>query len=514
VSTPIQNQRPHVTSILVGAGVVTNEQVEAGLVRQRETGRRIGECLVELGFVSEEDIAWALARQLGISYVDVGADTLDPALVKSFPEGMLRRLQCVPLVQSDGRLSVATADPTDLDALGELGRIANAQVDCVSATPTAIEHALDTVLGVWRAPRPPAGAPDPGKHYDVIWERSGESFLQFHVAWAVRAGATEIHFVQAGTSLHVLHRIGAHLAAVQHEPAEVMEALVGRLESLGMPAAGSRESHHAWSGVIEMEGRERPIFASRLIARDRASITIRLLRDPGERARLEMLGLDPLDLSRLRGLAAEPSGLVLVCGPPGSGCSTTLAALLAELPTDERRWMVFARDQRRWPTMSGLVEVVTGAAVRRWGQVAVAHGADGLVLDGGLEGRRVRGVLGSPSHARWVLARSDWEDSFALIEWLTRHPQGRTLLARRLRAVIQQRMVAGPHSDREPGTSRAVFEVLIATDPLLEAIRHGAEAARLRKLAASDGFTPLEERIRTGVERGVLDPEDARRALA
>src|SRR5207245_3632725 len=120
------------------------------------------------------------------------------------------------------------------------------------------------------------------------------------------AGATEIHFVQAGPSLHVLHRVGAHLAAVQHEPASVMEALVGRLESLGMPTAGRQESHHAWSGVIEVGGSERPIFASRLIARDRASITIRLLRDPGERARLERLGLDPLDLARLRGPPAEP----------------------------------------------------------------------------------------------------------------------------------------------------------------------------------------------------------------
>jgi len=514
VDASLATSRRNITAILVEAGAVTRDQVVVALARQQETGRRIGETLVELGFVSEEDIAWALARQLGLTYVDVRADTLDPALVKLFPDGMLRRLQCVPLVQTDGRLVVAAADPTDVDSLNELGRIAAAKVECASATPTAITQALDSVLGAWRAPRPAAGTPDPAAHYDVIWERSGESFLQFHIAWAIRAGAAEIHFIQAGTSLHVLHRIGAHLAAVQHEPADVMEALIGRLESLGMPPAGLHESHHAWSGVVEVNGRERPILASRLIGRDRASVTIRLLRDPGERARLEFLGLDPLDVARLRGLAVEPSGLVLVCGPAGSGCSTTLAALVAELPTEERRWMVFARDQRRWPTMSGLVDVVTGAAVRRWGQVALAHGADGLVLDGGLEGRRVRGVLGSAIHARWVLARSDWEDSFALIEWLTHQPQGRSLLARRLRAVIQQRMVAGPHSDREPGTSRAIFEVLIATEPLLDAMAHGADAAHLKALAAADGFTSLEQRIRAGVDQGTLDPEDARRALA
>jgi D-alanyl-D-alanine carboxypeptidase len=157
---------------------------------------------------------------------------------------------------------------------------------------------------------------------------------------------------------------------------------------------------------------------------------------------------------------------------------------------------------------------VTGAPVRSWRRIAVAHGADGLVLDGGLEGRRIAGVLGSASHARWVLAQTDWEDSFALLEWLTSRYATRGLLARRLRAVIQQRIVSAPATPGQPAERRGVYEVLFATDPLRAAIHAGASAAKLEELARGDGFRTLGERIRAGVQSGALDVDDAARAMA
>ncbi len=146
MNAPQVGQRRNVTAFLVDAGVVTEAQVEAGLVRQRETRRRIGESLVELGFVWEEDIAWALARQLGLTFVDVRGETLDPVLVQSFPEALLRRLQFVPSVHSEDRLVVAAADPTDNDAMREMEDLAGTRVECVSATARAIARALDNVL--------------------------------------------------------------------------------------------------------------------------------------------------------------------------------------------------------------------------------------------------------------------------------------------------------------------------------------------------------------------------------
>ncbi|HEY6220950.1 MAG TPA: hypothetical protein VIX13_00275, partial [Candidatus Eisenbacteria bacterium] len=79
--TAIGQKKRGLTSILIDGGIVTPEQVDLALVRQVETGRLIGESLVELGFTTEENIAWALSKQLGIPYADVHADTLDTELV-------------------------------------------------------------------------------------------------------------------------------------------------------------------------------------------------------------------------------------------------------------------------------------------------------------------------------------------------------------------------------------------------------------------------------------------------
>lgn len=510
---PISGTRKTVTAILLEAGVVTDEQIEAGLLRQRETGQRIGETLVALGYVSEEDIGWALARQLGITFVDVRVDALDAELAHAFPEAVLRRLQMVPLVHADGVFTFAAADPTDLDSLVELERLSGDPGQFVASTPTAIARALDALFGARPAARPRPVANN-GTRFDVLWDRSGEEFLQFHVLHARRAGATEVHFVTVGDRLQVLHRIGARLRPAAEEPAGVVDVLLARLASDGLQGEAGRESHHSGSLVCKVEGREQPLHVSLLVARDGPSITLRLLRDPDERPRLDSLGIDPVDVARLRGLVSEPGGLVLVCGPTGSGCSTTLATLLAELPTEERRWLVFARDQRRWPAVPGLVDVVTGTPLRSWRRVAVAHGADGLVLDGGLDGRRVRAVLGSATHARWVLARTDWEDTFSLLEWLGRTPDGRALIARRLRAVIQQRLVAGAGAEGARAPRRGLFEVLFASEPLRAALGRGADASQLRAAAEPDGFRPLADRVRAGLAAGELDPQDAARAVA
>src|SRR5262245_28809614 len=119
---------PGITDILVQAGVVTLEQVDAALEHQRVAGVRVGQSLVELGAASEYDIGWALARQLGYTYLDLTPSALDPELVRSFPEPLLRRLLAVPVVRSDSSLSVAFGDPTDREGIAELEQVAGMKI--------------------------------------------------------------------------------------------------------------------------------------------------------------------------------------------------------------------------------------------------------------------------------------------------------------------------------------------------------------------------------------------------
>lgn len=536
MDTPSQPRRKNITEILVEAGAVTPEQVDVALVRQRETGRRIGEALVELGFVSEQDIGWALAHQLGIPFVDVQPDTLDVELVRSFPDGALRRLHVVPLFRSEGRVTAAVADPTDQDAMDELERLCDSPASCVAATPSAIESVLDEILGRPQGARARVVETPPDARFDVLWEPSGETFLDFHLSQARRLGTDEVHFETVDGWLLVRHRAATRLHEVAREPAAVMDVLLARLESLGMKPLGGGDGHRSMPLSCPVAGESRGLRASVLSAGGRVSVTLRLLGDHEANTGLDALGLEPLDVSQLREILHEPSGLVLVAGPNGSGGSTTLGALLAESPADDRRWAVFARDRRRWFGTSGRVDVVSGPARAHWRRIALEHALDGVVVDGGLDGRRVLTVLDGAMHGRWVLARTDWEDTFALLERLQQAPAGRSSLARRLRAVIQQRLVATPHANAvttgewlsgneavaanaasgapDVPLRRAVFEVLLVGDAIRDALCKGAGAEELRAIARASGFHSLSDSLKAGVQRGRLDPRDAARALA
>lgn len=501
-----------ITSILVEAGVVTPEQVDAGLVRQRTTGLRIGETLVEMGAATESDIGWALARQLGLTFVDLIPEALDRDLIRSFPEGLLGRLVAVPLVIEEEALSVAVADPTDADVVQELERAAGRAVKLALATTSAIRRVLREILGL---PRPSEPALD--ARSEVQRDRAGSSYLLTLLAEARREGVSEIHFVPRRGGLDLYHRAGSRLARVRGEPADALSPLLARIEALGGPTLDERAAHAAGRIVCPVGNEVVDLGVSLLHQDDGLAVTLELIPVPTRPPALEDLGFEALDLAALRAAVESPAGLGIVTGPPRCGASTTLACLLAEAGTEARRAIAFgtgaprvATDVRAPATPRDVTEV--------WSAAAAAQCADLVVLDGVLGGEAVTHALAPGAAGRLVLMGTDWTDTFALLSHLAAGPRQCAALAERLRFVIQQRLVRadgpGAHSraDVLRPDRRAAFEVLLPGDALREGLRAGARAERLRALAAAEGFQPLAARLGALVQAGEIGAEEADRA--
>lgn len=511
----LQRVARNITSILVEAGVVTQEQVELGVLRQRETGLRIGETLVEMGAVTEEDVGWALSRQLGLSFVDIEVESLDPALVRGFDETLLRRGDAVPLLRSDTGLSIAVADPTDDLALDRLEAAAGVPLQLVIGTPTAIHRALDHVLGARRPDVRSAARPGPAgegatPHYDVVWERSGETFLAFHVASALRRGAAEIHFLPGAGQLRVHYRVAGRLVEIAGEPERLLASLLARLEVLGGPTLG--EGFHARGRVVcPLPAGDVILVASLLRALDGVTVTLSLPEEARADHSLESLGVDPGDAAELREALATGAGLVLVGGPPSSGGGSLLAALAEAAGTAGAR-VVVLESERPLP-LSGATRLALSRvdAASAWPEIAVAQGADVLVLDQVLLGEAIVGVLDGAAAHRLVLARTDWCDSGALLDRLLAERGGRPTLAPRLLALLQARRV---HSPDEAGRPPLLVETLVVGDAVRDAIGGGADAARAIELARSSGFRTLAERGAERLAAGTLEEIELRRACA
>ena len=135
---------------LVQKGLITEDQLQEALSKQKELGQKLGETIVSLGMVSENDMIDILVDQLGIEYVDVRREKIDEDAVKLLKEDFLRKNSIIPIGYDPllpNVLKVAMADPMDIIAIDDISIITNLQVDPVLSTKTAIDIALDKVFG-------------------------------------------------------------------------------------------------------------------------------------------------------------------------------------------------------------------------------------------------------------------------------------------------------------------------------------------------------------------------------
>jgi MSHA biogenesis protein MshE len=447
VTTPKSPTRT-LTSILVEAGIVTEPQVEQALARQRETGSMIGETIVELGFTSEENIGWALSKQLGIPYVDVRPDAIDPEQVRRFPEQTLRRVQAVPLFGSRSELTVAMADPTDQDAIQELKQIVGGALSLVIGAPGSLRRALDAVYGPSR--RAPASAktetsaPSKGTGAetaprDVVWDRAGTNFLLFHLHSARKKNASEIHFTPADGVLAIHYRTDSGLEAQAPERPEAALYLRARLGVLGifdLEGTGDVIAH----GSIEVEvGPDRMVLnVSHCRATGGITTVIRISPRTAAVPELNALGVSPIAEAEIRDMVDGPEGIVIVHGPPRAGGTLVLASL-AELAKRPERRMVALEPCGSTLYPEQITRVVYGKredALATWREIVVGQGADVAILDDFLLGDSIAEVLTSASVGRLVFVRTDWLDGKSLLQYLASTRHGRAVLADRPFALL------------------------------------------------------------------------------
>lgn len=498
------------TELLVDAGVVTPEQVEAGLQRQRQSGLRIGETLVEIGAATEEDIGWALARQLGMPLVDLSSDMLDSELIDRFSAGVLSRLQAVPLLRSEEGMSFALSDPTDRQTLAHLELLAECPILPSVATPSAIRRVLASrpgAHGISVACRHEAEAPSGF----VVWDRSGANFLHYQLHAAQQAFASVIHFLPDVSGVRVYQRGPAGTTLVTRESRETFEGLLTQLELLGAPVGDMTHAQHREARVeFPLPTGAMVVDVALLKVHERTAVTLRLPTAAGTPETLESLGLEPVDLACVREVVRRPAGVVVVSGPAGSGGTTTLACLVAEALDEARIALVFADAPLPGLDHERVLTLPAAAARMDWESIVTAHEPDIVVFDDLPSHTCLATLAAGAGMGRLVIARIHWGDTFALLEHAATQAQWRSTLASRLHLVLQQRLL---HHAGEHAAPRARFEVLVVSDAMRDAIRSHATARELRQLAEAGGFRSLSDLLNADLRNGTLDPVAVARAL-
>lgn len=143
----IETRRSRLGRLLIQRKIVGQEDLAHALLRQQETGEKLGEVLISMGLIHESQLTQAISHQLEIPHVNPSKEAVDSAITRQFPESAARQHLCIPLRRSKGNILVAIADPLDVAALNYLEQVYSDPIELRLATARQVFEAIDLHYG-------------------------------------------------------------------------------------------------------------------------------------------------------------------------------------------------------------------------------------------------------------------------------------------------------------------------------------------------------------------------------
>lgn len=132
--------------ILIHYKIITPEQLEEGLKIQNDREKRIGEILIDLGMVRQDEINWVLGKQLNLPYVQINVDNIDIQLSKNISEDILKKFKVIPVMELDDEIVIAMADPTDEEAIEVIKKVTKRKLKYVLASFKNIDETINQIF--------------------------------------------------------------------------------------------------------------------------------------------------------------------------------------------------------------------------------------------------------------------------------------------------------------------------------------------------------------------------------
>jgi len=333
--------------MLVDVGVITEEQLTEALAKQKGSGKRLGTVLVDEHFITETQLIETLRMQLGIDFIDLNKAKIDPSMVNLVPKNIAKKERVVPVKLVHDNLYLAMEDPMNFMAIENVKNTTRKRVTPMIAYSRAIDRALNVLYeneGAARAMeemREEGGFVSLDERSDSVLENEESNaaptvkLVNSILERGITEKASDIHVEPRENGMVVRLRVDGRLNTILEIPKDLQGAVISRFKVMaGMNIAERRVPQDGRAVMRRPDGSDIDMRLSSLPTIFGEKIVIRLLiRDKTYLTR-EGIGITKQDNAKFDRILKNTSGVILIVGPTGSGKTSTLYTMIHELKSD------------------------------------------------------------------------------------------------------------------------------------------------------------------------------------
>jgi len=340
----IGQKRKQIGQILIEEGLVTEKELEEGLAHQAQHGGAIGRVLIDLGVVTENDILLAIAKQAGMDIIDLEHLEIPREVADMVSASVAQVYRIVPVSFEDGVLTVAMADPLNVNAIDDLRFMLNCEVSGAVSNETAVMEAIEKYYGGQTETiadlvkdiddddlmelREDDDIPDISKLEEMASSAPVVKLVNLVLFTAIRDQASDIHFEPFEDEFKIRYRIDGSLLEMQPPPRQLALAIISRIKVMSNLDIAERRVPQDGRIPLSIAGNTVELRVSTLPTMFGESVVMRVLDRSVVSLDLDRLGLRDDESQAIKDLVDKPNGIILVTGPTGSGKTTTLYSAL------------------------------------------------------------------------------------------------------------------------------------------------------------------------------------------
>jgi type IV pilus assembly protein PilB len=558
-------KRRHLGEILYAKGVVDKDNLVKAIKKGKETNKRLGETLIQLGLANEDQIFEALAKQFGMEYVDLDKANIPENAKQLIPEELIKKHRILPLSKDNGCLKLVIKDPLDLDLLDLLRFRLNAELQCCLASPTKIDNYINSRIDEVRNSIDATAAElvAAGKTIQAEIRRaemSGESdddgpvirLVNLIIDEAVRTRASDIHVEPMADRVRVRYRIDGVCIERDNIPKSMQAPVLARLKIMSGMDIGERRLPQDGRIKRHIDDQDIDFRVSALPAYHGESTVLRILRPESVNIGIQAIGFENDNYERFSKIIRRPNGIFLVTGPTGSGKTTTLYSALQELNRPDKK-IITAEDpveynikginQCQIRTDIGLTfEKILRSMLRQAPNIIlIGEIRDGIVADIAIQAALTGHLVFSTLHTNDAPSAITRLIDMDVKPFLVASSVQAIMAQRLIRVICKECKVPDPAPDphylrllnitpddlkkhqlyKGAGCSKcsgtgfkgrlAIFEMMELNNQIRDLAFQRAPTSELRKAARASGMRTLLDDGRIKVFRGVTTPEEISR---